>query len=291
MAEISASVVKALRDQTGAGMMDCKRALADADGDVARAGELLRERGLAKAVKREGRETTEGVIGLALAGKAGALVELACETDFVAKTDEFQKLAAQLAAAAAADASLASADSLLGATLGGEKVSERIQGAIAKVGENVVLRRVARLAAGDGGVVGGYVHAGGKLGVLVAVSAKAGGAALDALAKDLSMHVAAADPSPVSIDRTGVPKELVDAERAIFRAQAEQSGKPANIVEKMVEGRVNKYYAEVCLLEQAFVKDPERTVGRLLGDEAKRLGGEIGVTGFVRFKLGEALAK
>lgn len=291
MAEISASVVKALRDQTGAGMMDCKRALSDADGDVARAGELLRERGLAKAVKREGRETTEGVIGLALAATAGALVELACETDFVAKTDEFQKLASRLAAAAAADASLASADSLASATLDGEKVSERIQSAIAKVGENVVLRRVARLASRDGGVVGGYVHAGGKLGVLVALSAKRGGNALDGLAKDLSMHVAAADPSPVSVDRSGVPKELVDAERAIFRAQAEQSGKPANIVEKMVEGRVNKYYAEVCLLEQAFVKDPERTVSGLLADEAKRLGDEIAVIGFVRFKLGEAIAK
>jgi elongation factor Ts len=291
VAEISASVVKALRDQTGAGMMDCKRALADAAGDVTRAGEILRERGLAKAVKREGRETTEGVIGLALAGGAGALVELACETDFVAKTDEFQKLAARLAATAAADASRSTVDALLETTLDGEKVSERIQGAIAKMGENVVLRRVARLTAGGEGVVGGYVHAGGKLGVLVALASKGGGPELEALAKDLSMHVAAADPSPVAVDRSGVSKELVDAERSIFRAQAEQSGKPANIIEKMVEGRVNKYYAEVCLLEQAFVKDPDRTVGKLLADETKRLEREVAVCGFVRFKLGEALAR
>lgn len=291
MAEISASVVKALRDQTGAGMMDCKRALTDAGGDAARAGELLRERGLAKAVKREGRETTEGVIGLALSRGAGALVEIGCETDFVAKTDEFQGLASRLATAVAADGSLASPDALLGAIVDGQKVSEQIQGAIAKMGENVVLRRIARLTSDDGGVVGGYVHAGGKLGVLVALSATRGGPALDALAKDLSMHVAAADPSPVAIDRNGVPSALVDAERAIFRAQAEQSGKPANIVEKMVEGRVGKYFAEVCLLEQAFVKDPDRTVSRLLADEAKQLGAEIHITGFVRFKLGEALAK
>jgi len=289
VAEISASVVKALRDQTGAGMMDCKRALSDAGGDLKRAGELLRERGFAKAVKREGRETSEGVIGLAMAGASGALIELACETDFVAKTDEFQKLAARLAAAVLADASRSDVESLLEATLDGEKVSERIQGAIAKMGENVVLRRVARLTAGGEGVVGGYVHAGGKLGVLVALASKGGGPELEVLAKDLSMHVAAADPSPVAIDRSGVPKELEDAERSIFRAQAEQSGKPANIVEKMVEGRVNKYYAEVCLLEQAFVKDPDRTVSRLLADETKRLGREIGVAGFVRFKLGEAL--
>jgi elongation factor Ts len=291
MAEISASVVKALRDQTGAGMMDCKRALADADGDLGRAGELLRERGLAKAVKREGRETSEGVIGLALAGGSGALVELACETDFVAKTEEFQKLASQLAAIVAADASRGTPEAMLDASIDGAKVSERIAAAIAKLGENVVLRRVARLASGGAGVVGGYVHAGGKLGVLVSLESKTGGAELEAMAKDLSMHVAAADPSPVAVDRSGVAKELVDAERAIFRAQAEQSGKPANIIEKMVEGRVNKYYAEVCLIEQPFVKDPDRTIGKLLADESKRLGRDVAVVGFVRFKLGEALGR
>lgn len=289
MAEISAAVVKALRDQTGAGMMDCKRALADSDGDLARAGELLRERGLAKAVKREGRETSEGVIGLALGPRAGALVELACETDFVAKTEEFQKLAAQLAGVALSDAARGTPEALLEASLGGETAGTRIQAAVAKLGENVVLRRVARLALPGDGVVGGYVHAGGKLGVLVALDSKAADD-LDGLAKDLSMHVAAADPSPVSVDRSGVPKELVDAERAIFRVQAEQSGKPPNIVEKMVEGRVNKYYAEVALVEQPFVKDPERTISKLLADESKRLGREISVAGFVRFKLGEAQA-
>lgn len=291
MAEISAAAVKALRDQTGAGMMDCKRALADADGDVDRAGELLRERGLAKAVKREGRETTEGAIGLALGGGAGALVELACETDFVAKTEEFQQLAAALAKAVLADPGHGRLEALLEAKVDGVKASERIQAAIAKVGENVVLRRVARLETRAGGVVGGYVHAGGKLGVLVAVEGGAAAPGLDALAKDISMHVAAADPSPVAVERAQVPKELVDAERAIFRAQAEASGKPAPIIEKMVEGRVNKYYAEVALLEQPFVKDPDRTVAKLLGDEGKRLGQELGVSGFVRFKLGEATAK
>jgi elongation factor Ts len=291
VAEISASVVKALRDQTGAGMMDCKRALADSSGDVERAGELLRERGLAKAVKREGRETTEGMIGLALGPRVGALVELACETDFVAKTEEFQKLATGLAGVVVSDASRATPETLLEATLGGVSVTERIRGTIAKVGENVVLRRVARLTTAGEGVVGGYVHAGGKLGVLVALESKGPAADTEGLARDISMHVAAADPSPVAVERSGVAKELVDAERAIFQAQAEQSGKPANIVEKMVEGRVNKFYAEICLLEQPFVKDPDRSISKLLADESKRLGRELAVSGFVRFKLGEALAK
>jgi len=286
VAEISASAVKALRDQTGAGMMDCKRALSDADGDVARAGELLRERGLAKAVKREGRATQEGAIAVSLEGRSGAMVDLGCETDFVAKTDEFQALAAEVAAAAANHPGATTPEALLDVPLGAGKVRDRLQDAIAKLGENVVLRRVVHLAVPGDGVVGGYVHAGGKLGVLVGLLAGEG-PGVGTLARDLAMHVAAADPSPVAVDRAGVPAELVDAERAIYKAQAEQSGKPANIVEKMVEGRVNKFYAEICLVEQHFVKDPDRTVRKLLEDESKRAGGEIAVSGFHRFKLGE----
>ncbi len=290
MAEISATAVKALRDQTGAGMMDCKRALSDASGDVAKAGELLRERGLAKAVKREGRATSEGSVALASRGTSGALVELACETDFVAKTDDFQALVGSLAQAAAADPELADVDALLDAQIGGEKVRERLATAIGKLGENVVLRRVQRLEIAGEGVVGGYLHAGGKLGVLVGVRTAAKGAPVDALVKDLAMHVAAADPSPLSVDRSGVPADALDRERRIFRTQAEQSGKPEKIWDKIVEGRIQKYYSEVCLLEQPFVKDPDRTVATLLEDAAKKLGAPIAVTGFLRFKLGEASA-
>jgi elongation factor Ts len=287
VAEISAGVVKALRERTGAGMMDCKKALADSAGDAERAAELLRERGLAKAVKRAGREASEGAVALAVEGAAGALVELRCETDFVAKTPDFQGLALSLAKLAASDERLGDADALAGASLAGEKVSERIAATMSTIGENIVLQRVGRLQAPAGGLVGGYVHAGGKLGVLVALGAPAGERA-QALAKDVAMHVAAADPSPVAIDRSGVPAELLAHEREIYRRQAEQEGKPAPVVEKIVEGRVRKFYGEVCLLEQPFVKDPDQTVAKLLEAAAAALGGPVSVTGFLRFKLGEA---
>jgi elongation factor Ts len=276
VAEISAAAVKALRDKTGAGMMDCKRVLKDADGDVDRAVALLRERGLAKAGKREGRATSEGLIALALTGDAGGMVELGCETDFVARTDDFVALATSLADAVAAGAGIASADALLEHEMSGEKVADRVGAAIAKLGENVVVKRVARLAAA-GGHVGGYVHAGGKLGVLVGLASA--GADSEALAKDLAMHVAAADPSPVAITREDVSEDVLESERKIYRAQAEQEGKPEKIIERIVEGKLNKYLADVVLLEQAFVKDPDKAVKDLLGD--------VAVTGFERFKLGE----
>jgi elongation factor Ts len=170
VAEISAQAVKALREQTGAGMMDCKRALSEAAGDFDKAALVLRERGLAKAGKREGRATSEGLIAIANAGNAGAMVELGCETDFVARTDDFQELGRSLAEAVAADPALAGVEPLLAAEIGGTPVSETIKAAIAKLGENVVVKRVARIELPGGGVVGGYVHAGGKLGVLVGLS-------------------------------------------------------------------------------------------------------------------------
>jgi elongation factor Ts len=289
VAEISAAVVKALRERTGAGMMDCKKALADADADAERAAELLRERGLAKAVKRAGRETSEGAVAIALEGDAGAIVELRGETDVVAKTPDFQALAAALAKLAASRPGVDSAAALLDAEDGGQKVSERLAAAMTRIGENIVLYRVGRLAA-PGGLVGGYVHAGGKLGVLVVLRAAKPSEAVRALAKDLAMHVAAADPSPVAVDRGGVPADLVERERELYRRQAEQEGKPAAVVEKIVEGRVRKFYAEVCLLEQPFVKDPDQTVTKLLEAAAAAAGGALAVTGFLRFKLGEAAA-
>jgi elongation factor Ts len=287
VAEISAAAVKDLRERTGAGMMDCKKALADSAGDLDRAATLLRERGLAKAARREGRATAEGVVAMAIKGERGALVEIACETDFVARTDQFQELGRRLAAAVAADAKLDGPDALAAASLDGETVAQRIQATAGRLGENVVIRRTARLES-PGGVVGGYVHAGGKLGVLVALRTVARGEKADALAKDVAMHVAAADPSPVAVDRAGVPAELLARERELFAKQAAQSGKPEKVIEKIVEGRIHRFYSEVCLVEQPFVKDPDRTVGELLAAAGRELGGEVGVSGFVRFRLGAA---
>jgi elongation factor Ts len=288
VAEITAQAVKVLRETTGAGMMDCKKALAEADGNLERAVEVLRERGLAKAGKRAGRETSEGAIALALAGAAGGLVELGCETDFVAKTPDFQSLAESLAQVVAEDSSIDGPPALLDADLEGRKVSEQIAETVGKVGENIVPKRVSRLEVDGAGRVGGYVHAGGKLGVLVALRTEAAGDAVDALAKDVAMHVAAADPSPVAVDRDGVSPELIQKERDILKRQAEQEGKPEKVVEKIVEGRIRKYFAEVCLLEQAFVKDPDQSVAALLEKAAEQLGAPVSVAGFVRFRLGEA---
>ncbi len=288
MAEISAQAVKALREQTGAGMMDCKKVLADAGGDMKRAVELLRERGLAKAGKREGRATSEGIVAIAILGAQAGIVELGCETDFVARTDDFSTLASALAGVVARDALAGSAAALQQAPIDGEKVVDRITAAIAKLGENIVVKRAAHVAVPQGGVIGGYVHAGGKLGVLVGLATRAPGDGAQALAKDVAMHVAAADPTPVAVDRNGVSKELLDSERAIFRKQAEQSGKPPAVIEKIVDGRVAKLLAEICLIEQPFVKDPDRSIGDLLRDAAATQGGAVSVTCFERFKVGGA---
>lgn len=286
MAEISAAAVKDLRDRTGAGMMECKKALTEAAGDFDKAVTLLRERGLAKAAKREGRASNEGTIAIVLAGEAAAAVELGCETDFVARTDEFQAFARQLAQVAS-QSGATTPDALAKASLDGTPVDERVKAVGSKLGENVLVKRVGRLEAPAGGFTGGYVHAGGKLGVLVAFAGSARGAAADTLAKEIAMHVAAADPSPVSIDRSGVPADLLARERELFAKQAAQSGKPEKVVEKIVEGRINKFYAEVCLLEQPFVMNPDQTIGQVLAERSKQLGAETRVTGFLRFRLGE----
>ena len=282
MAEISAKAVKDLRERSGAGMMDCKRALADAAGDVEKATLLLRERGLAKAGKREGRATSEGLIAIAQAGNAAGMIELGCETDFVARTNDFSALAQKLATAVAKDTENTTAEALLEAKIDGQPASELVKAAIAKLGENVVLKRVARLSVPQG-LVGGYVHAGGKLGVLVALASAQGGPRLEALAKDVSMHVAAADPSPVAVTRAEVPAALIEREREIYRKQALQEGKPEKVIDRIVDGKVAKFLSEVCLVDQAYVKDPDKTVGELL-----REAGDASVQGFERFRLGQA---
>jgi len=287
VAEISATSVKDLREKTGAGMMDCKRALNDAKGDVAKAIELLRERGLAKAGKRGGRATSEGAVSIAIDGSVAAMIELGCETDFVARTDVFAEFGRRLAERVAEDASLDNPDSLLKASIDGETVADQVNAAISRLGENIVIKRVARLDAGPSGIAGGYVHAGGNLGVVVTLATEGSGAELESLAKDLAMHVAAADPSPLAVDRSGIDSALLESERSIYRNQALQTGKPEAVVAKIVEGRINKYLSEVCLVEQAFVKDSDRSIGDLLRDVGAKIGAEIAVNGYQRYKLGE----
>jgi elongation factor Ts len=215
---------------------------------------------------------------------------LGCETDFVAMNEKTIALVTSFAQLVADDASITSAEALMAAKLNGEPLEEVVKNNISTIGENLVVRRVERLAVEGNGFVGGYVH-GGKLGVLVGLKTDASGAAVDTLAKDLSMHVAAADPAPVALDQAGVPAELVEKEREFLIKQAKDSGKPDNIIEKMVDGRIGKYFSEICLLEQAFIKDPEQKIKKIVEAAAGEAGSSIEIAGFVRVKIGEAAAE
>lgn len=281
MASISAKDVKVLRESTGAGMMDCKKVLSEAKGDPDKALELLRERGLSKAGKRAGRETSEGAIVISVEGAIGTIIELGCETDFVAMTDDFQTLAQQIGDAIVQQGGVEDPERALGLSLGEGTIDDGIKHAAATLGENIELKRVSRIT--SKGIVGSYIHAGGKLGVVVALDGAEGGD-FTGVARDLAMHVAAIDPTPVAIDRDGVPADLVESERSILRKQAVQTGKPENIVDKIVEGRINKFFAENCLLEQPFVKDPDTSVTKMLA----AVNSDLRVSSFIRFKLGEA---
>lgn len=292
MAEITAALVKALREKTGAGMMDCKKALTETAGDFESAVDWLRKKGLAVAAKKAGRTAAEGLIGLALDGSRGALVEVNSETDFVARNEQFQafvRTAAELALDAGGDIdALARA-----ATPGDGTLGEEVNRLVGTIGENLILRRTAALSA-DPGVVAGYIHNQaapglGKIGVLVALQSAGEAEALADLGKKLAMHVAAA--APTAIDKDGVDPTLLDREREILAEQARASGKPEEIVGKMVEGRLRKYYEEVCLLEQTYVIDGETKVAKVLEQAAKDLGGEVTVTGMVRFLLGEGIER
>ena len=273
---ISASMVKELRERTGAGMMECKKALTESSGDLDLAVENMRKAGLAKADKKAGRVAAEGRIAIEQAGDAVAMVEVNCETDFVANGDEFGGFAAGVAKAVLAAAPV-SLEALNDAKLGnGESVDLARRNLVAKIGENIAVRRIERFET-KGGVFGAYVH-GTRIGVLVELK---GGT--PALAKDIAMHVAASRPLCVKPDQ--VPVEVLEKEREIIRAQSADSGKPEAIIGKMVEGRLKKYLAEVTLLGQPFIKDPDLTVEKLLakyGAEALR---------FVRFEVGEGIEK
>lgn len=279
---VSASQVKELRDRTGAGMMDCKKALAEAAGDLSEAADLLRKQGLAQAAKKAGRDTREGAVAIAFRGNSGALVELNCETDFVARTEAFQELAR-----AAAETALASkADSVEALTAaameGGGTLETRLTEAVGRLGENLRLARVMRLDA-DGGIVAGYVHNRygenvGTLGVLVALTGD-DSEALSALGRQLAMHVAAA--APLALDRSALPAEMVEHERKIQEEMVRAEGKAEEMVAKIVEGKLKRFYAESSLLEQAWVLEPKTKVEAVL----KEAG--TSVSGYARFMLGE----
>ena len=293
MAEVTAALVKELRDRTGAGMMDCKRALGDTGGDVEAAVDWLRKKGLAAAAKKAGRVAADGLVGVATRGTAGAVVEVNSETDFVARNELFQAFVRAVAALAISDAGDVEALKQMPYPGTGRTVAEELTELVGRIGENLVLRRVARLAVGKGHVAS-YVHNSlapglGKIGVLVALESEASGEAVETLGRQLAMHVAAANPQ--YLDTGSVPGSALDRERAVLREQAQGSGKTEAIVDRMVEGRLRKFYEDTVLLEQVFVIDGETRVGKVMEAAAKAAGKPIRVTGFVRFALGEGVEK
>ncbi len=295
---ISASQVKELRELTGAGMMDCKNALTATDGDIEAAIDWLRSKGLSKAAKKSGRVAAEGLIGVATDGTKGAVVEVNSETDFVALNEEFQSLVSSIADCALASdgkASLLDAQKVNALPFPGTEmnVAEKITATVATIGENMVLRRSSALEV-EQGVVASYIHNGvadglGKMGVLVALQSEGDREVLQAIGKQIAMHVAATNPLAISSD--DLDPAVVARERAVFSEQASASGKPAAIIEKMVEGRIRKFYGEVCLLEQVFVIDGESKIADVLVAAQKDAGSEIKLVGFVRMALGEGVEK
>ncbi|HKA36411.1 MAG TPA: translation elongation factor Ts [Thermoanaerobaculia bacterium] len=287
--EITSKAVADLRAETGVGMMDCKKALVEAGGDFEEARKILRKRGLASAARKADRATSEGLVIARVAPAAAVLLEINCETDFVARTEDFRALAEGLADTVAAHSAfgdtasgdVAALSALPAPGKATERVSEALTHLIAKLGENMGIRRFARLSSRPGERFASYVHGQGRIGVIVGYVAGD-----ESLGKDLAMHVAASDPRFAS--RAEVTPEMLATEREIARAQAAQAGKPPQVVERIAEGKVEKFYQETVLTEQAFVKDPEKTVGQVI---VERGGKEALDLRFVRFKLGEALGR
>jgi elongation factor Ts len=291
MANITAQMVKELRESTGAGMMDCKSALGETQGDMEAAVDWLRKKGLSKAAKKAGRVAAEGLIGVALAGTKGVVVEVNSETDFVARNDLFQglvKMIAQVALDAGTDV-----EKIKAAKVGSITVAESISDTIAKIGENMTLRRAAALSVSQG-VVASYVHSSvtdglGKIGVIVALESTGKADELRALGRMISMHIAAANPQ--AVDSTGLDPAVVAREKDVLADKAKASGKPANVIEKIVESGLKTYYKEVCLLDQVYAIDPSKNVTQALKEAEGTVGGPIKITGFVRYALGEGIEK
>ena len=291
MAEITAALVKELRDKTGAGMMDCKKALTESAGEMDDAVDWLRKNGLAAAAKKAGRVAAEGLIAVATEGTRGALVEVNAETDFVGRNADFQSFVSEVAGIALdTDGTV---DALGEAPMGEGTVASRLTDLIARIGENMSLRRVERISVGSG-AIGSYVHNSvapelGRIGVLVGVESADSSERLGQLARHLAMHVAAASPQWTAVE--DVDSASLDRERSVLTEQARASGRPDNIIEKMVEGRLRKFYEESVLLEQTFVIDGESKVSKAVDDAAKEIGAPVSVTGFQRFALGEGIEK
>jgi elongation factor Ts len=291
MAEVTAALVKELREKTGAGMMDCKRALGDTGGDIEAAVDWLRKKGLAAAAGKAGRVAAEGLIGVATRGFVGAVVEVNSETDFVARNKEFQsfvRVVSQLALDGDGEVASLKEAAYPGT---GRTVEAELTHLISTIGENLVLRRLRRLSAGQGGVCS-YVHNAlgpgiGKIGVVVALTSTLAADELAGLGKQLSMHIAAA--GPLYLDIASVPKSALDREREVLREQARATGRPETIIERMVDGRLRKFYEEVVLLEQIFVVDQKTKISLVVEQAAKAAGAPIRITGFVRFALGEGI--
>jgi elongation factor Ts len=289
MAVISASLVKELRDKTGAGMMDCKAALAETNGDMEQAVDWLRKKGLAKAAKKASRVAAEGLIGLALKAKKGAVVEVNSETDFVARNDQFQglvRMIAQVALDVGADV-----EKIKAAKVGQVTVEDAISSAIATIGENMTLRRAAELSVAQG-VVASYMHNSvsdglGKIGVIVALKSTGKSDELMALGRLVAMQVAASNPQ--AIDPSGLDPAIVAREREVIADKARAQGKPDKVIEKIVESGLKTYHKEVCLLDQPYIHDPAKSVAQALKEAEKAVGGPIEVTGFVRYALGEGI--
>jgi elongation factor Ts len=292
-------MVRDLRDKTGAGIMECKAALAEAGGDLTKAIEVLRKRGLKIAEKKVGRTAADGLVvaWISPGRDAGSLVEVNCETDFVARTEQFTGLTRSLVALVGADAAASEVSVLLTRSLNGKPVAEVVKETIGSLGENIVVRRAARLALPQDakGLVTSYLHAGGKIGVLVEVRCKSDGVAksegLAQLARELALQVCSTEPSYVT--RNQVPAEILEKEREILRAQPDVQGKPAAIQDKIIQGRLEKFFMERCLVDQLFIRDPDgkQKIRDVLKAAEKTLGEPVTVAGFARFRLGEGIEK
>lgn len=289
---ITPAMIKELREQTGAGFGDVKAALAESNGNMEQAVVILRKKGLAAAGKKAGRITAEGTVAARVEGNTGVLVEVNCETDFVGRNDVFKKFADEVAVAVA-KSKAANVEEFLAEKWPGsdEPVSQKVAEQIASIKENISIRRFARYESSDDATIGTYIHGGGKIGVMVEIVAQSGAksADLDEVAKDVAMHIAAAEPR--FLRREDVTEKDLETEREIARDAAIKSGKPENIVEKMVTGKMDKFYGEACLLEQPFIKDDKSTVAQYVQSRAKAKGCEYVVTRYTRFKLGEGIEK
>jgi elongation factor Ts len=291
MANIPAQLVKELREKTGAGMMDCKTALNETGGDMEAAVDWLRKKGLAKAAKKAGRLAAEGLIGVVVKASKGVVVEVNSETDFVARNDQFQglvKMIAQVALDVGTDL-----DQIKAAKVGSGAVADAIATAVATIGENMTLRRAAALSVGQG-AVGSYVHNSvtdglGKIGVIAALESAGKTEELAALGRMVAMHIAAANPQ--AVDASGLDPAIVAREKDVLGDKAKTQGKPANVVEKIVESGLKTFYKEVCLLDQPYIHDPSKSVGQALKEAEGRVGSPIKVAGFVRYALGEGIEK